>query len=82
MKTLDVCLIIVALVLLAFTVTMIWIFCRYYAIPDTLCTCVFAALTGELGVCGWIKTAKVHAQDRREMLEDEKRMEEKYGKTQ
>lgn len=82
MKTLDVVLIIVGVVLLAFTLAMIWIYCHYYAIPDTLCTCVFGALTGELGICGWIKTAKVHARDRQEMLEDEKRMEEKYGNHQ
>lgn len=54
----DIILIIVGLLLAAFTVTMIITFFVVGSIPDTLCTCVFAALGGECGVMGWIKTAK------------------------
>lgn len=76
MKTLDLVLVIVAILLLAFTLAMLWTFWTFGAIPDALCTCFFAALTGELGVCGWIKTAKVHAIERREQLEDYQRLKE------
>lgn len=43
-------------------------------IPDVLCTCFYGTLFGEAGVCGWIKTAKEHARDRKEFLEDEERL--------
>ncbi len=58
MRTMDIILIIVGTALLLFTVTMTVTFFIRGAIPDTLCTCVFAALGGECGVMGWIKTAK------------------------
>ena len=77
MKTLDIVLIIIGTLLIAFTIAMIIIFCKIGMIPDTLVTCFFAALGGECGVCGWIKTAKERNKDREWQLEDEKRMEEK-----
>lgn len=46
-----------------------------YAIPDTLCQCVFALLGGECGVMGWIKTTKDKQQDRKWAEEDRQRME-------
>ena len=79
MKTLDFVLILVAALTVAFTVGMIVIFCRYMIIPDTLVTCWFVAVSGECGICGWIKTAKVRSQERQWQLEDEKRMEERHG---
>lgn len=57
-KTMDIILLIVGLMLITFTVVMIWIFRQQGAIPDTLCTCVFSALGGECGVMAWIKVAK------------------------
>lgn len=66
MKTMDVILVIVGVALLLFTVAMIVMFCIFGAIPDTLCTCVFAALGGECGVMGWIKTAKEKNRDKKE----------------
>jgi len=77
MKTLDLILAIVAALTVAFTVTMIVIFCRYAVIPDTLVTCWFTCVVGECGVCGWIKTTKERQKQRQWQLEDEKRMEEK-----
>ena len=77
MKTLDLVLIVVAILTIIFTVTMIIIFCQYNMIPDTLVTCWFACIGGECGICGWIKTTKERNQDRKWQLEDEKRMEEK-----
>ena len=51
-------LVFLAIFLLIFITTMIVIFIRHGAVPDTLITCVFAASTGELSVLGWIKTTK------------------------
>lgn len=68
----DLILIIVGVLLLAFTAIMIIIFINSGAIPDTLCTCVFACLGGECGVMGWIKTTKERNKDRRRELADRK----------
>ena len=46
------------------------LFKQYGMVPDTLVTCAFAALTGECGVMGWIKTSKVKHQERRWQKED------------
>ena len=40
-------------------------------IPDTLVTCVFAALGGECGAMAWIKTTKERRQDREWQKQDE-----------
>ena len=73
--TMDIILIIVGAMLLAFTVTMIAIFREYGAIPDTLVTCVFAALGGECGIMGWIKTTKERRRERTWELEDREEAE-------
>lgn len=70
--TMDYILIIVAVSMLIFTIVMIVIFLKYGAIPDTLCTCVFASLGGECGVMGWIKTTKERMKDREWLVEDRK----------
>lgn len=70
--TMNLILIIVGVSLLAFTIAMIWIFLTYAAIPDTLCTCVFAALGGECGVMGMIKTSKEKYKEREWKKEDER----------
>lgn len=60
----NIILIVVGISLLAFTVTMIQLFKEYGAVPDTLVTCVFAALGGECGIMGWIKTSKERNKER------------------
>ena len=70
MNTMDKILAVVFVLLVAFTVTMIVIFLRVGAIPDTLCTCVFGALAGECGIMGWIKTSKVRHKEREWEIED------------
>lgn len=85
-KTMDLILIIVGGAVVIFTIVMIWIYLLTGAIPDTLCTCFFAACTGECGFMGWIKTAKTRYQDhewqeqfeqkQRELMEKEKELEE------
>ena len=76
-KTMDVILIIVGALLISFTVAMIVVFIKYGAIPDTLCTCVFAALGGECGVMGWIRTTKERHRDRTYEIEDREYLERK-----
>lgn len=66
----NIILIIVGVSLLAFTITMIWIFKVYGAVPDTLITCVFATLGGECGIMGWIKTTKDRNKERKWEQED------------
>ena len=76
-KTMDVVLVIIAIFLLLFVVAMLWMFYHTGAIPDTLCTCVFAACGGECGIMGWIKTTKERNRDREEFLEDRKHQEDR-----
>ena len=76
-KTMDVILVIVGVLLISFTITMIVMFIKYGAIPDTLCTCVFAALGGECGVMGWIRTTKDRQRDRKYEIEDREYLERK-----
>lgn len=54
----NVALIILLIVTLAFTGMMIYLFMQYQAVPDTLITCFFTAVCGECGILGWIKTSK------------------------
>ena len=69
-RTMDVILAVIAVFLLLFIVVMIWLYYQTGAIPDTLCTCVFAACGGECGVMGWIKTTKERQRERSFELED------------
>jgi len=85
-RTMDVILAVIAVFLLLFIVVMVWLYYRTGAIPDTLCTCVFAACGGECGVMGWIKTTKERQRERSYELEDreheeqrQKEMEEKLN---
>lgn len=70
LRTMDVILGFIAFVLLLFIVVMIWLYYKTGAIPDTLCTCVFAICGGECGVMGWIKTSKERMRDRNYEIED------------
>ena len=82
-RTMDLILVVIAVALTAFTIEMIRIFRETGTIPDTLCTCVFAALGGECGAMAYIKTAKERQQDRRWIREDqdrEERLQKEAGK--
>ena len=72
----NIILLISALLLAWFTVTMIQLFREYGMVPDTLVSCVFMALAGEAGIMGWIKTNKEKYRDRRWQKEDQRQMEE------
>lgn len=75
--TMDIILMVVGALLIIFTIEMIREFRLYGSIPDTLCTCVFAALGGECGVMGWIKTTKDRHRERGYELDDRKYYDEK-----
>lgn len=70
MGTIDKILLIVFICLVLFVVKMIQLFEAYGMVPDTLITCVFAAVVGEVSITGWIKTTKERYQDRKWQLED------------
>lgn len=72
-KTMDIVLVVVGVLLIAFTLKMIHVFETTGAIPDILCTCVFAALSGECGIMGWIKVTKDKYTDRKWQQEDRER---------
>ena len=74
-RTMDLILIVVAVALVAFTLEMLRIYRETGGIPDTLCTCVFAALGGECGAMAWIKTTKDRQKDRQWQREDQDREE-------
>ena len=69
-SVMDICLVVVCVIMLAFTTVMIWIFCRYGAVPDTLVVSVYGVLGGECGFLAMIRTAKERNRDRKNELED------------
>lgn len=73
-KTMDVILVIIGILTVVFTITMTVLYWTHYAIPDTLVTCWFAAVTGECGFMGLIQTTKVRNQDRQWQIEDYERL--------
>lgn len=63
-KTSDIALIIVATILILFTITMVWVFIQQGRVPDSLIVAVFSCCGFEVGALGWIKTSKIkHNQD-------------------
>ncbi len=78
-RTMDVILAVIAVFLLLFIVVMVWLYYQTGAIPDTLCTCVFAACGGECGVMGWIKTTKERQRERSFELEDREHEEQRQN---
>lgn len=74
--TMDKILVVIFICLVIFTAVMIRIFTVYGSVPDTLVTCVFAALGGECGIMGWIKTTKEKRQDRKWQQEDRRQERE------
>jgi len=79
--TMDIILIIVGVALVAFTIEMILLFRETGMVPDTLITCVFAALGGECGVMGWIKTTKERNKERKWEQEDRAHQEQRESAT-
>ena len=57
-KTMDRILVLIGITTVIFITVMIWLFYRFQSIPDQLVICYFAAVFGECGIMGWIKTTK------------------------
>ena len=62
--TMDLILIILAVLTIIFVIDMRNIFLKVGAIPDVLVTCFFAAVFGECGAMAWIKTSKEKSAER------------------
>ena len=73
-KTMDLVLVIVCVLTMAFVCEMIRLFYLYQNVPNQLIICWFALIGGECGILGWIKTTKEHIRERKERLEDYERM--------
>lgn len=58
-KTCNIILLILAITTIAFTVTCLWLFYLYQAIPDTLVDKFYSTIVGELLVMGLIKVFKI-----------------------
>lgn len=71
----------IGILLIAFTITMVFVYCRYGGVPDVLCTCVFGACTGELGFMGMIQSFKTKY-IQREWDEKDRETREKQEDTQ
>lgn len=65
-KTMDLILVLLGISVLIFVIVMIWLYLITGGTPDALCYCFFAAVTGECGFMGWIKTSKVRQEEREE----------------
>lgn len=63
MKTTNIILIILAVFITLFTAICLWLFYEFQTIPDTLVTCFYASIVGELFVAGLIKIMKVKKGD-------------------
>ena len=59
MKTSNIALIVVATILITFTIAMIIVFCAIGHVPDTLIVSVFGCCGFECGALGWIRTSKL-----------------------
>lgn len=70
MKKLDYYIITLFTLTICFTIAMIVIFCKYSYIPDTLATCWFSYIVGELLCCALIKTVGERQANRKDVLED------------
>lgn len=81
MKTSNLILLILGVLIVTFIVTMIITFWRFQSVPDALITSFFICVGGECGVMGWIKTTKERNKEREWQLEDEKRHKEEEDGT-
>lgn len=71
MRTSDKVLIVIAIILISFTITNLVIFTKMGMVPDTLITVVFSAALGEFGFLAWIRNTKQKYPDSDEYEEEE-----------
>ena len=72
-KKLDVVLIVVAVFFLWFNCELLEIYREVGSIPEAYACAIVAALLGEAGICGWIKTQGDKIQERKWSKEDQKK---------
>lgn len=70
MKTMDIILVILGVLAVGFTITMIWLFYKFQAVPDSLVAAFFAAVFGECGAMAMIQRAKLRKKDDEEEGEE------------
>lgn len=62
-KTSNIVLAVIAIVLITFTITCLWIFARIGSEPSSLIVSVFGACLGEFGFLAWIRNTKQKYRD-------------------
>lgn len=62
LKTMDIVLIVIGILLVCFITVMIFLFRRFNSVPDSLIYSTFGLFTGECGVMGWIKNEKTKSE--------------------
>lgn len=62
----DKILIIVGMTAVLFICTMIYLFTKYQSVPDSLIAGFFAAVFGEVSICGWVKSSVEKSKNREE----------------
>lgn len=60
---------------------MLLVFREYGSAPETAWCALIAALLGECGICGWIKTNKDRRMERKWEQEDKEEMKDEGGNT-
>ncbi len=68
LNKIDVTLILVGITTVIFIAVMIWLYIKTGAVPDSLVAGYFAAVFGEVSICGWIKNIKEKAKKVEEEL--------------
>lgn len=69
-KTMNIILIVLGIAVFAFVWRIDYLYRMTGGVPDSLVYGFFAAVTGEAGFMGWIKTSKVSTKEREWQLED------------
>lgn len=71
LNKIDKILIIIGITTIAFVCTILYLFSKYQLIPDSLVVGYFAAVFGEVSICGWIKSSAEKNKKNLEDLENE-----------
>lgn len=79
LNKIDKMLALVGILVVAFIVAMIAVFCVHGAVPDSLVVGVFGLAGGECGILGIIKSAKERRRERQYQMED-REYNEKHNK--
>ncbi len=70
-KTSNVVLIVIAIVLIVFTTVCLYLFAKIGSVPDSLIGAVFGSALGEMGFMSWIRNTKQKYRDDAPLEEEE-----------